>query len=153
MNKLKIGILTLGLLASIKLGLAEYGLVSMSQPKSEDIACLAKNIYMEARGEPIEGQIAVAQVTINRLNNGNFGSSICKVVYARKQFSWTLNSSRKVKNNKEWQGSIAIATAVLKGSVRLPIFNALYFHTRQIKPYWARTRTQVGIISNHIFYS
>jgi len=153
MNKLKIGILVVGLLTSIKLGIAEYGYLSMSQPKPQDIACLAKNIYMEARGEPIEGQIAVAQVTLNRLNSGSFGSSICKVVYAYKQFSWTLNSSRKVKSNKEWEGSVAVATAVLKGSVHLPKFNALYFHTRQVKPYWARTRTQVATIANHIFYS
>lgn len=153
MNKLKVGILVVGLMTSIKLGIAEYGSLSMSQPKPQDIACLAKNIYMEARGEPIEGQIAVAQVTLNRLNSGDFGSSICKVVYAYKQFSWTLNSSRKVKSNKEWESSVAVATAVLKGSVHLPKFNALYFHTRQVKPYWARTKTRVATIANHIFYT
>lgn len=145
--------LVLALLVTIKLGQGEYGSFNIAQPKPQDVACLAKNIYMEARGEPVEGQIAVAQVTLNRLNSGSFGSSICKVIYAKSQFSWTNGNLKKVKNNKEWEASVAVATAVLKGSIHLPSFNALYFHTCQVKPYWAKTKTRVAVIANHIFYT
>lgn len=108
---------------------------------------------MEARGEPVEGQIAVAQVTINRVRSGVFGSSICKVVYAKNQFSWTLDKRKKIKNNKEWDASLALATEVLNGKSHIPNFNALYFHTKHIRPKWAKTKTRVTVIANHIFYS
>lgn len=153
MNKIKLTTLVLALLVTMKLGQAEYGTFSIVQPKPQDVACLAKNIYMEARGEPVEGQIAVAQVTLNRLNTGSFGSTICKVIYAKSQFSWTNEKSKKLKNNKEWEGSVAIATAVLKGSIHLPKFSALYYHTRQVKPYWAKAKIKVAVIANHIFYT
>jgi spore germination cell wall hydrolase CwlJ-like protein len=153
MNKIKLGVLVAMLGMTMKLGQGEYGSLSMTQPKKQDIACLAKNIYMEARGEPIEGQIAVAQVTLNRLNTGDFGSTICKVVYAKNQFSWTNEKAKPIKANKEWEASIIVATAVLKGSIHLPNFNALYFHTRQVRPMWAKTKTRVARIANHIFYA
>jgi len=141
------------LVLTMQLGQSELGLLSIVKAKPQDVACLAKNIYMEARGEPIEGQVAVAQVTLNRLNTGNFGSTLCKVVYAKNQFSWTNEKLKPIKNNKEWEAAVIIATAVLKGSIHLPNFNALYYHTRQVRPVWAKTKVRIARIANHIFYA
>ena len=151
MNKLKIGILVLAMVVTLQLGVGE--LETQTTPRPQDINCLAKNIYYEARGEPVEGQIAVAQVTLNRVRSGTFGSSICKVVYAKNQFSWTLDKRKKINSNKEWDASKALALEVLNGKSHIPNFNALYFHTKHIRPRWARTKTKVTIIANHIFYT
>lgn len=151
MNKLKTGMLAVALAASLQVGVGELN--SPSTPNPEDVRCLAKNIYYEARGESVEGQIAVAQVTLNRVRTGDFGSSICKVVYAPSQFSWTLDKRKKVKNNKAWDTSVAVANEVLNGRAHLQNFNALYFHTRQVRPKWRHKKQIVTTIGNHIFYT
>lgn len=153
MKTLKIGILALALLTTTTLAPALASLPSKLSAKKTDIECLAKNIYMEARGEPLEGQIAVAQVTVNRVESGKFQSSICKAVYADRQFSWTIGKPKKVKDIKAWEASVAIATAVLTKSIHLPDFKALYFHTKQVKPRWNRSKRVVAVIGNHIFYA
>lgn len=151
MNKIKYGMLLAILPATM--GMATFPqLAQLAPAKQADVVCLAKNIYHEARGEPIEGQIAVAQVTVNRVNSGEFQSNICKTVYANKQFSWTEKPA-KVKDRKAWEASVIIATAVLTKSIHLPDFKALYFHTRQIRPKWSRTKQVVAKIGNHIFYA
>lgn len=121
--------------------------------KAADIECLARNVYHEARGEPLEGQIAVAQVTLNRVASSQFQGSVCKVVYAHRQFSWTHGTPKKIKDSKAWRDSLAIARAVLTQSIPLPDFKALYFHTKQVKPRWAKTKRVLAVINNHIFYA
>jgi N-acetylmuramoyl-L-alanine amidase len=153
MNKLRIGTLLVGLLITLSLGTATLNPLKPLSAKKSDIECLARNIYHEARGEPIKGQIAVAQVTVNRVESGEFQSSICKAVYANRQFSWTLDKTKKIKDRKAWEASVVIATAVLTKSVHLPDFRALYFHTKQVKPRWNRTKRVVATIGNHIFYA
>jgi len=95
----------------------------------------------------------VAQVVLNRLRIGSWGSSVCKVVYAPSQFSWTLDKRKRVKNTKAWDTSLAVATEVLNGRAHLPNFNALYFHTHQVHPRWRRGKQIVTVIGNHIFYT
>ena len=161
MKTLKCGIAALTLLTSLGLGnltLDHLGLlpakkIPIAQIPKAEIFCLAKNIYHEARGEPLEGQIAVAQVTMNRVANGAFNKTVCGVVYADSQFSWTLDKRRRVTDTKAWEASVDIAAAVLTKSVRLPKFDALYFHTKQVKPRWNRNKRVVAVIGNHIFYS
>lgn len=153
MKTLKNGIVVLALLTSIGLGTALVPHNKIQPAKAQDIECLARNIYHEARGEPLEGQIAVAQVTVNRVRNHKFHNTVCDVVYAHRQFSWTLEKRKGVKDIKAWQASVSIARAVLTQSVRLPNFNALYFHTHKVSPRWNRTKRVVAIIGNHIFYS
>ena len=124
----------------------------LQSAKQSDIECLARNVYHEARNQPIAGQIAVAQVTVNRVQSGEFQSSICRAVYAHRQFSWTNSGTKRVKDTKAWEASVAIATAVLTKSVHLPDFKALYFHTKQVKPYWAKNKILIACIGDHIFY-
>jgi len=161
MKTLKLGIAALALLTTITLGTAWVNRpqnlyakqIPITQVPKAEIFCLAKNIYHEARGEPFEGQIAVAQVTLNRVAAGTFNKTVCGVVYAHSQFSWTLESRRRVTDVKAWESAVDIAAAVLTGSVRLPDFKALYFHTKQVNPRWNRKKRVVAVIGNHIFYS
>lgn len=118
-----------------------------------ELTCLARNIYHEARGEPLEGQIAVAQVTINRVKDSRFGNTVCSVVYAPRQFSWTLDRKARVRDLKAWEHSLQIARAVLTQSTPIANFSALYFHTKQVRPRWKHGKRVVAVIGNHIFYS
>jgi spore germination cell wall hydrolase CwlJ-like protein len=151
MKTFKLGLLILALSTTITLGTASVSAETLKFANPHDIACLAKNIYHEARGESLHGQIAVAQVTLNRVASGKFQRNICSVVYAPKQFSWTIGPRKKIKDTKAWEASVAVATAVLTKSIHLPDFKALYFHTKQVNPGW--NRSVLAVIGNHIFYA
>lgn len=118
-----------------------------------ELLCLAKNIYYEARGEPMQGKIAVAQVTLNRvIHRTEFDASICQVVYAKQQFSWTAEKHREPRG-EAWLEAQALAKAVIVGVAHLPEFKALYFHNLTVKPRWRKTKDLVATIGNHIFYA
>ena len=153
MKTLKIGILAAALLISTAFGTGTLPPVYPVKTNKADVECLAKNIYHEARGESLQGQIAIAQVTLNRVNSGNFQSTVCGVVYAPSQFSWTLNKTKRIRDTKAWQIALEISRAVLTQTVILPNFSATYFHTKRVKPYWAKTKTRIAVIGNHIFYT
>jgi spore germination cell wall hydrolase CwlJ-like protein len=119
----------------------------------QDIACLAKNIYFESRGESFMGMLHVAKVTLNRVDHNTlFDKTICKVVYAKKQFSWT-NQAAHIKDSVAWRTAQILAKGILSGHILVPNTTALYFHTKQVKPNWAKHKTVVATIGNHIFYS
>ena len=126
--------------------------VNITQRERE---CLTKNIFHEAGVEPFEGKIAVAQVTFNRLNSGRWGNDICSVVYAKKQFSWTL-SQKKVNENpkgKLWRDSIAAKNAFLSGLRVKNLEKSRHYHTDYIKkPYWSKEKIVAARVGQHIFY-
>jgi len=113
------------------------------------VTCLAKNIYHEARGEPVKGQLAVALVTLNRVNNINYPNSICDVVYAKHQFSWT-NKRLKVSDSAAWAKAKDIAYKAISEYDALKQFKATHFHHIGINPGWNLKR--VTKIGNHVFY-
>lgn len=152
MKTLKLGILCL-ILVPLTLGLSNAHDGKQKRARWADVECLAKNIYHEARGESLAGKIAVAQVTINRMESRQFQNTICGVVYAPSQFSWTLDKRKRVRDQEAWRVSVNIARAVLTQAVRLPAFPALYFHTPQVNPRWNRDKRVLARIGNHIFYS
>lgn len=120
----------------------------------KDIDCLAHNIYHEARGESIKGQIAVAAVTMNRLLAQGYPSSICKVVYQPYQFSWVkLLSNHSPKNKTQYQMAHAIATNYLQGRLKDPTLGSLFYHANYVLPKWAKKLTHKVTIGNHIFYA
>ena len=119
-----------------------------------DVECLTKNIYYEARGEDHRGRVAVAHVTLNRLKTGYWGNSICKVVYAKKQFSWTLANKLPRPDSKVWAESEEVARKVLAGHRVRGLTKSLYYHATWIKnPNWADPRHEAGQIGNHVFYN
>jgi spore germination cell wall hydrolase CwlJ-like protein len=118
-----------------------------------DVECLTRNIYYEASGEDHRGKLAVGNVTVNRLKTGYWGDSICKVVYAKKQFSWTLAKKLPRPNSKVWAESEEVARKVLAGHRVRGLTKSLYYHAIYIKdPKWADTKHEVGQIGNHVFY-
>jgi hypothetical protein len=132
-----------------------------AQIRQAQLDCLARNIYYEAGYEPFEGKVAVAQVTINRAESGEFPSDICRVVYQKNivyekvlcQFSWYCETAtiKKPMNGPAYTESMEVAKKVLLEGFRLPsIKDALYFHGDYINPGWKRER--VAKIGRHIFY-
>ena len=119
-----------------------------------DVECLTKNIYYEAGIEDHRGKFAVGNVTINRLKTGYWGNSICKVVYAKSQFSWTLAKKLPRPDSKLWAESEQVARKVLAGHRVRGLTRSLYYHAIYIKdPKWVDTQHEVGQIGNHVFYN
>ena len=118
-----------------------------------ELDCLTRNIYYEAGVEEEKGKYAVAQVTVNRLKTGYWGRTICDVVYAPKQFSWTMAKSLTKPNTELWSQSEQIARQVLEGH-RIPrLARSLYYHATYIpSPKWADPAAEAGQIGNHVFY-
>jgi spore germination cell wall hydrolase CwlJ-like protein len=122
--------------------------------------CLSEVLYYEARGEGAGGQKAIAEVVFHRMNRGNYGHSICAVVYEGKdkpgcQFSFTCNGDiKRPKQEAAWQRSEALAAQILTGQVALKnaTGGALNFHAVSVAPDWAETMEQTTQIGNHIFY-
>ena len=118
-----------------------------------DLNCLAKNIYNEARGQSYIGKVAVAQVTINRLEKNKWGNTICSVVMSKGQFSWTAEKKKNY-GGPEWENSIQVARDVLENGIRLlGMEKAIYFHNNTVKPYWVNKVNYIVKIDDHIFYS
>jgi spore germination cell wall hydrolase CwlJ-like protein len=133
-----------------------------AQMRQAQLDCLARNIYHEAGSEPFEGKVAVAQVTINRTESGEFPSDICQVVYQKNivyqkvlcQFSWycTAAGTQKPMNGPMYTESMEVAKKVLLEGFRLPdLKKALYFHGDYVQPGW--NKKPVAKIGRHIFYN
>jgi len=121
---------------------------------SEELQCLAGAVYFEARGEPIEGQLAVAQVIINRAESSAFPSDYCGVVTQRSQFSFVKNGvipSRR-SNAAAWERARKIARIAHEGMWNSAAEDSLYFHATYVKPSWARKKVARATIKTHIFY-
>jgi spore germination cell wall hydrolase CwlJ-like protein len=131
----------------------------MSQLLAEH-KCLSEVLYYEARGEGTGGQKAIAEVVFHRMNHGNYGHSICAVVYEGAkhsgcQFSFTCNGDMKrAKQASAWREAEALAAQILTGQV--PLRNAtggaLNFHAASVSPDWADTMDRTTQIGNHVFY-
>lgn len=118
--------------------------------------CLIKNIYHEAGVEPMEGKIAVAQTTLNRVNAKRWKNTICGVVHQRAQFSWTLSAKKKHARprGKLWDESVLAAERFEKGTRVRGLKEAKFYHTDYIKtPKWADRSKMITQIGQHIFYT
>lgn len=122
--------------------------------------CLSEVLYYEARGEGLSGQKAIAEVIFHRMNHGDYGHSICAVVYEGKgkpgcQFSFACNGEAlRPKQRTAWRASEKLAAAIFTGQV--PLKNAtggaLNFHAISVAPEWADTLEKTAQIGNHVFY-
>jgi spore germination cell wall hydrolase CwlJ-like protein len=114
--------------------------------------CLASAIYFEAKGEPLDGQLAVAHVILNRAESGRFASTTCGVVFQRGQFSFVRGGSMPpiAHNSNNWRTAVAIARIAQDDLWESTTENALYFHARRVAPGWRMAK--VGAIGNHVFY-
>ncbi|MEW9854754.1 cell wall hydrolase [Novosphingobium sp. M1R2S20] len=119
---------------------------------SPEMRCLAGAIYFEARGETLEGQLAVGQVVVNRAESARFPQSYCGVVYQPSQFSFVRGKSMpKVRaGSRAWREAVAVAQIAHEGSWDSEVKDALYFHATRVSPSWRLTR--LARVDNHIFY-
>ena len=140
---------------------ARQGFIS-AEDRTKQLDCLTRNIYWEAAMEPFEGKVAVAQVTLNRVESGRFARDICGVVYQKNvvydrvicQFSWFCDGSSKIRpiHPAHWKEAEEVAKKVLLEGFRLPSMkNALYFHADYVNPRWGKP--QVAKFGRHIFYA
>lgn len=124
----------------------------------KDLQCLTDNLVMEAGVEAIEGKLAVAQVTMNRVRDKRFGNDVCAVVYQHKQFSWTTDTPKnrnnyRNMNKQQYQESYDIAKKVLIEKFEIPsLRTALFYHADYVNPKWAEDKKKIIKIGRHIFY-
>ena len=127
----------------------------------KSLDCLAINVYREAGHESFEGKVAVAQVTLNRVNNNKFPRDVCAVVYQKSrftervicQFSWCCDSKHRNRpvDQEAYDESYRVAKMVFLEDFRLEsIDKALYYHADYVNPNWKLKR--IAKIGTHIFY-
>ena len=130
------------------------------------LVCLAMNIYWEARSQSTAGQIAVAQVVINRVNDSRYPDNVCDVVTQgvrhsgsdlpvkhKCQFSWFCDGLKdKPTDSKAWAKALLVAVTVHDGKTVDMLDGATHYHAVNVYPDWALTKTKTSRIDNHIFY-
>ena len=127
--------------------------------RDEQWYCLAEALYFEARGESFMGQVAVAEVILNRVDSRRYPNTICGVVRQgekRKngcQFSYNCDGkSDKIGNRKAFERMGRLARAMIDGRPRRLTDRALYYHNTSVKPRWMRKMVRTVKIGEHIFY-
>lgn len=122
------------------------------EPLDREMHCLAGAVYFESKGESLAGQLAVARVVLARAESGRFPSSICGVVYQRRQFSFVRGGRMPAiaKRSEAWQRAKAIARIATEELWDSPVEGALFFHAKYVSPNWRLTR--LGAVDQHIFY-
>ena len=137
------------------------------------LMCLALNTYHEAKNQSMIGQVATAQVVMNRVAESRFPNTVCEVVKQgphrpswedpkkeypvrhKCQFSWYCDgkSDEPRKDSKEWFKAKEYARIVLSGRIVLDVTEgATHYHATYVKPAWAKTKTRTTRIESHIFY-
>ena len=134
--------------------------------------CLALNTYHEAKNQSLVGQIATAQVVMNRVEDDRFPSTVCEVVKQgptrpswedpekeypikhRCQFSWYCDGKDDTpKNEKAWRKAQDVAFLVLYNKIQLDVTEgATHYHATYVRPAWAKTKKRTTRIEKHIFY-
>jgi spore germination cell wall hydrolase CwlJ-like protein len=126
--------------------------------RSADWSCLAEALYFEARGEGLDGQIAVAEVILNRVDSQKYPDSVCDVVRQGAdskgcQFSYMCDGRKEdIGNRKVYERMGKIAWLMLAGKPRTLTDEALYFHATSVSPSWSRIFERTARIGGHIFY-
>jgi spore germination cell wall hydrolase CwlJ-like protein len=131
--------------------------------RNADLTCLAENVYYEARGEPLAGQYAVAEVTLNRVASPFYPSSICEVVHQQAwnplrrryvgAFSWTeIKDTLRRPRGRAWRRALDVAIEAYERRAAPQIDGALFYHTTAVEPEWAKTKTPIATIGDHVFY-
>jgi len=128
---------------------SDYAGSSTTDPETE---CLARAVYWESKGEPLAGQLSVAEVIINRARSGRFSPTICGVVRQPAQFSFVRRGyiPQPPSASRDWRTAVAIAQIATQRLADGAAPRALFFHARRVNPGWRLTR--VATVGNHVFY-
>ncbi|MGZ8354040.1 MAG: cell wall hydrolase [Allosphingosinicella sp.] len=126
-----------------------------TQTGDRQMECLANAVYFEARSEPNEGQLAVAEVVMNRATSGRYPTDLCAVITQKAQFSFINRGRfpRADRGSEAWKKAVAIASiARRKLAANLPS-SVLWYHATYVSPSWGKRLTRQTQIGLHIFYS
>jgi spore germination cell wall hydrolase CwlJ-like protein len=118
--------------------------------------CLANAVYFEARGEPLRGQLAVAEVVMNRAASGRYPTSLCGVVAQPAQFSFVHRGRmpRADRASEAWRRAVGVARVAAEGMApRMLPTSCLWYHANYVSPSWGRRLERSARIGLHIFYS
>ncbi|MBB3764244.1 cell wall hydrolase [Sphingomicrobium lutaoense] len=119
----------------------------------EEGRCLANAVYFEARGESLEGQLAVADVVLNRAASNKYPSSWCDVVKQRAQFSFVQNRRfPRITENKAWETAKAVARIAMDDAHEIVPSDVLWYHADYVAPSWGKRLSKVAKVGVHIFY-
>jgi len=118
----------------------------------KDVECMAEALYHEARGEGTQGQQAVAEVILNRVDSRAFPKTVCGVINQPSQFSYTIGGAKPIRNKAAYLRAKAIAENALAGAPRQLTGGATYFHTPAVRPSWSHRFQRTVQIGRHIFY-
>lgn len=126
----------------------------------KSLDCLALNIYHEARGEPVEAQVAIANVVVNRIAHPRFPNNVCDVIKQggelprdKCQFSWWCDGrSDQPVDLRTLSRLRGLAREVLRGKYDDPTNGSLWYHAKGVTPEWRRDFVQGPTIGDHIFY-
>jgi hypothetical protein len=123
------------------------------------VRCLAEAVYYEARGEQYIGQVAVAQVVLNRARSGKWPRSICAVINQgvergeKCQFSYACRTTRQAPHGPMWERAQEIAIDAVRGRVWLrELIEATHYHTKDVAPVWRQGLDPLGTFGAHNFY-
>jgi spore germination cell wall hydrolase CwlJ-like protein len=132
---------------------ALVGAHSSSQTADAEHECLANAVFFESKGEPLSGQLSVAEVILNRAKSGRFASSVCGVVKQRGQFSFVRGGRLPAvpRASAAWKKAVAIAHIAREDMADSPASHALFFHATRVRPAW-RGLKRIATVGNHIFY-
>jgi spore germination cell wall hydrolase CwlJ-like protein len=126
-----------------------------TQTSDREMECLANAVYFEARSEPIEGQLAVAEVVMNRAASGRYPTDLCAVITQKAQFSFIRGGRfpHADRGSEAWKKAVAISSIArqkLAGSLPSSV---LWYHATYVSPKWGKRLTKQSQIGLHIFYS
>ncbi|MFC3615252.1 cell wall hydrolase [Lutimaribacter marinistellae] len=126
----------------------------------EQFRCLAEALYFEARGEPVKGQFAVAEVILNRVESSQFPNTLCGVIRqgtGRKyqcQFTYTCDGrAETISERRAYERVAKVARMVIDGATQNALTDgATHYHTTHVNPRWAKVFAETARIGRHIFY-
>ena len=135
---------------------------------AESLICLALNVYHEAKNQSFIGQVAVAQVVMNRVKDSRYPNNVCDVVKQgltykwkpslpiknRCQFSWYCDGKKdEPEGDAAWDESVYLALLIYSEEFTIDVTEgALWYHATYVSPSWAEHYEKTVRINEHIFY-
>ena len=140
--------------------LDEAGIAGLKVGKeTREWRCLTEGLYFEARGESVVGQMAVAEVILNRVDSGKYPDSVCEVLMQGAtnrnacQFSYNCDGARNAITEPDaYELAGKIAWVMLEGRPRTLTGKATHYHTTAVNPHWSKRLTRTARIGDHVFY-
>ena len=125
---------------------------SAYEASEDEIDCLVSAVHFEARGEPVEGRVAVVEVVLARRESNRWPSTACGVIAQRSQFSFVRNGRIPDVSSSHYDRAREVVMDVLSGRTSSSAKGATYFHASYVRPGWSRSKRQISQIGRHLFY-